>query len=212
MISSQRERGSVVTSIIHPPSSFFVHCIKVITMTPKWAGWHLQSPASWSFTQAFIQAQIKENIKGPRHWPLWGELPVTDEFPAQKASNAENVSIWRHHVRVRLLHITNFSADVKHLLGVTLEIRYSCTRMLANSIVFPVRKQLTCDSLILNDRSFCGWNFKVPDISRTNNRILCPKTPQETNEVHIFTCVLCLTINQSVSVNAGYLVFKKFLY
>ena len=130
MISSQRERGSVVTSIIHPPSSFFVHCIKVITMTPKWAGWHLQSPASWLFTQAFIQAQIKENIKGPRHWPLWGELPVTDEFPAQKASNAENVSIWRHHVRVRLLHITNFSADVKHLLGVTLEIRYSCTRML----------------------------------------------------------------------------------
>ena len=30
---------------------------------------------------------------------LCGEnLPVTDEFPAQRASNAENVSIWwRHH-------------------------------------------------------------------------------------------------------------------
>ena len=28
-----------------------------------------------------------------------GNLPVTDEFPAQRASNAENVSIWwRHHV------------------------------------------------------------------------------------------------------------------
>ena len=27
-----------------------------------------------------------------------GNSPVTDEFPAQKASNAENVSIWwRHH-------------------------------------------------------------------------------------------------------------------
>ena len=22
----------------------------------------------------FIQAQIKENIKAPRHWPLWGEF------------------------------------------------------------------------------------------------------------------------------------------
>ena len=22
----------------------------------------------------FIQAQIKENIKAPRHWPLYGEL------------------------------------------------------------------------------------------------------------------------------------------
>ena len=42
--------------------------------------------------QPFIQAHIKENIKAPRHWPLCGE------FPAQIASNAENVFIWwRHH-------------------------------------------------------------------------------------------------------------------
>ena len=26
------------------------------------------------FTQPFIQAQIKENIKAPRHWPLCGEI------------------------------------------------------------------------------------------------------------------------------------------
>ena len=44
-------------------------------------------------TGAIIQAQIKENTKAPRHWALWGE------FPAQRASNAENVYIWwRHHV------------------------------------------------------------------------------------------------------------------
>ena len=37
-----------------------------------------------------------KNIKAPRHWPLCGEL--TGEFPAQRASNAETVSIWwRHH-------------------------------------------------------------------------------------------------------------------
>ena len=35
-----------------------------------------------------------------------GNSPVTDEFPAQKASNAENVSIWwRHHVLTRLYSI-----------------------------------------------------------------------------------------------------------
>ena len=33
-----------------------------------------------------VQARIKENIKAPRHWPLC-------EFPAHRASNAENVSI-----------------------------------------------------------------------------------------------------------------------
>ena len=42
--------------------------------------------------------QIKVNIKAPRHWPLCGEFTGTGEFPAQRASYAENVSIWwRHH-------------------------------------------------------------------------------------------------------------------
>ena len=36
--------------------------------------WRLKSPALWLFTQPFIQAEIKENIKAPRHWPLWGEF------------------------------------------------------------------------------------------------------------------------------------------
>ena len=48
--------------------------------------------------QPFIQAQIKENIKAPRHWPLCVEFTGTGEFPAQMVNNAENVSIWwRHH-------------------------------------------------------------------------------------------------------------------
>ena len=70
-----------------------------ITVTSKWVRWHLKSPASPLFTQPFIQAQIKENIKAPHHWPLCGgNSPVAGEFPAQMASNAENVSIWwRHH-------------------------------------------------------------------------------------------------------------------
>ena len=35
----------------------------------------LKSPASLLFTQPFIQAQIKENIKAPRHWLLCGNSP-----------------------------------------------------------------------------------------------------------------------------------------
>ena len=68
---------------------------KHITVMSKWARWHLNSPAARLFTQTFIQVQIKGNIKAPRHWPLWGEF--TGEFPAQRASNAENVSIWWCH-------------------------------------------------------------------------------------------------------------------
>ena len=45
-----------------------------ITMTPWWAQWRLKSPASPLFTQPFIRAQIKENIKTPHHWLLCGEF------------------------------------------------------------------------------------------------------------------------------------------
>ena len=46
----------------------------LITMTSEWARQRLKSPASRLFTQSFIQMQIKENIKAPRHWPLCGEF------------------------------------------------------------------------------------------------------------------------------------------
>ena len=48
--------------------------LHIITMTLKWARWRLKSPASRLFTQPFIQAQIKENIKAPRHLPLCRSL------------------------------------------------------------------------------------------------------------------------------------------
>ena len=47
-------------------------------MRAQWAPWHLKSPASRLFTQPFVQAQIKEIIKAPRHWPLWGEFTGGD--------------------------------------------------------------------------------------------------------------------------------------
>ena len=60
-----------------------------IIITSWWARWRLKSPASQLLTQPFIQAQIKENIKA--------SSLVTDEFPAQRACNAVNVSIWWRH-------------------------------------------------------------------------------------------------------------------
>ena len=50
------------------------------------------------FIQPFVQVQIKENIKAPRHWHLWGNSPVNGGFSAQRSSYTENVcSSWRHH-------------------------------------------------------------------------------------------------------------------
>ena len=91
-------------------------------MTSQWPRWRLKSPASRLFTQSFIPTQIKENIKAPGHWPLCGEFTGTGEFPAQKASNAENVSIWwRHHVRMRMYQCNETTAHHNrvHIINVT---------------------------------------------------------------------------------------------
>ena len=49
------------------------------------------------FTQPFVQAH-KKTSKLRVAGLCDGKSPVTGEFPAQRASNAENVSIWwRHH-------------------------------------------------------------------------------------------------------------------
>ena len=53
------------------------------------------------FTQPFVQAEIKEDIRAPRHWPLWGNSPVTSEFPSQRVSNAEKVFTWWHRMETR---------------------------------------------------------------------------------------------------------------
>ena len=56
------------------------------------------SPSSWLFIQPFIQAQVKEKKLKLRVTGLCeGNSPVTGEFPAQRASNAENISIWWRH-------------------------------------------------------------------------------------------------------------------
>ena len=54
------------------------------TVTSQWARWRFKSPASWLFAQPFIQVQIKENIKAPRHWPLRGEFTGDQWIPCTK--------------------------------------------------------------------------------------------------------------------------------
>ena len=51
------------------------------------------------FTQPIVQAEIKKTPKLRITGLCEENSPVTGEFPAKRASFAENVSIWwRHHV------------------------------------------------------------------------------------------------------------------
>ena len=55
-----------------------------ITVTSLWARWRLKSPASRLFARPFVQAQIKENTKSPRHWPLRGNFTGDRWIPRTK--------------------------------------------------------------------------------------------------------------------------------
>ena len=98
LLSLKQVYGSTILS------TYIITCAHV-THVALFSFWRLKSPASRLFTQSFIRAQIKEYIKAPRHWPLCGEFTGTGEFPAQRASNAENVSIWWRHHDVLLHHL-----------------------------------------------------------------------------------------------------------
>ena len=71
----------------------------------------IKSPASRLFTQAFIQVQIKENIKLCITGLCVGNSPVTGEFLGQRASNAKNVSIWWRHHDMNMWHVSPCIGD-----------------------------------------------------------------------------------------------------
>ena len=70
--------------------------------------------------------QIKENIKALRHWPLRQEFTGPGEFPAQMASNAENVSIWWRHQVVWLISVKECACDA--ILVSATKLGHSFTR------------------------------------------------------------------------------------
>ena len=86
------------------------HIGVVITMTSWWVQWRLKSPACRWFTQPFVQAKVKETSKLRVTGLCEGNSPATGEFPTQRASHAENVSIrWRHHVTNKI-HVSKYNS------------------------------------------------------------------------------------------------------
>ena len=69
-----------------------------ITMTSSWARWGLNHPCLDCFLNCLFRLWSKKTSNLRVTGLCEGNSPVTGEFPTQRASNAENVSIWwRHH-------------------------------------------------------------------------------------------------------------------
>ena len=80
----------------------FIHHSFLTTVTSRWARWRLKSPGSRLFTQPLFRHRSKKTQKLRVTGLCEGNSPVTREFTAQRASNAEIVSIWwGHHDQVK---------------------------------------------------------------------------------------------------------------
>ena len=75
--------------------------------------WCLSLLASRLFTQPFIQAQIKENIKAPRHWPLWGEFTGDQWIPRTKGQYHLMTSLYMEGSHVFIIdYVSNMCLSV----------------------------------------------------------------------------------------------------
>ena len=96
----------------HPPDPNISHYSDVMK-----GAMASQTPASWLFTEPFIQAQVKENIRAPRHWPLWGEFTGDRWIPRTNGQK-----------RGKCLHLmTSWGAYGSHVNSI-LCVLYSITR------------------------------------------------------------------------------------
>ena len=57
----------------------------VVVCALQWGHKELKSPASRVFTQLFVQAQIKEDVKASYHLHLWGEFTCRWWIPHKKS-------------------------------------------------------------------------------------------------------------------------------
>ena len=106
---------------------------KPITMTSYWERWRLKSPASRFFTQSFNQAQIKENIKAPSHWPLCGDrwIPRTNTV-TRNMFQFDNVII---HCEI-YINSTGLTDAAEMYICVTIRLHNTLTSTVHRQIIF----------------------------------------------------------------------------
>ena len=113
-------------------------------------------------TQSFIQAQIKGNIKAPRHWPLWGEFTVTGEFPLQRAVTRKSF----HLMTSSCIHPTPWAqSNISYVFFHHVPDENNIIRIIITGLCYSAIKiQSECVHMILNPSDneciqtfLCSW-------------------------------------------------------
>ena len=103
-----------------------------------------------------------------------GNSPGTGEFPAQMASNAENVSIWwRHHEHFRFHHCGFVGSNIANdaLAPYIARSSIAIARTMYQYVLNLSWGKITAEcriSVWMNDRK-CEYTFVFPQMMRTSN-------------------------------------------
>ena len=94
----------------------------LITVTSWWARWRVNHQPHDCLLNHLFRRWSKKTSKLRVTGLCEGNSPVTGEFPAQRASNAETASIWwRHHVmmppHLYLMHVPHVVNTVKRVFS-----------------------------------------------------------------------------------------------
>ena len=98
----------------------------------------------------------------PRHWPLCGEFTGIGEFPAQRASNVENISIWWRHHEYLTPHGIHISQGIKGCNHQTI-----CMENKTIQMVWFVKEVLFNISLCVDVHDYLAVRNKIALVSAT---------------------------------------------
>ena len=143
-----------------------------------------QISVSRLLTQPFIQAQIKENTKAPRHWPLWGEFTDDRWIPRTKGQQRGKY----FHLMTSSWH-ASFILNLNEWLSKAHQCNIHIIARLARqingcSIVFLFTLYMKCHIRPLAQY----WWYIAPIILRSRAHfILCERTTiNDTHHLNIF--------------------------
>ena len=130
----------------------------------------------------------KRNIKAPRHWPLCGEFTGTGEFPAQRASYAENVSIWWRHHEIHTPAITQY----REFISVTPALNIWAQKLIRNQCkFFKINRCFTVYVIIRTSNVRCLLRIGLVSKLVHNSVLNCALWDME--QVHCGICEICLS-------------------
>ena len=118
-----------------------------------------------SIVHSFGQANITENIKALRHWPLWGESTIDRLILHSK----ENVSIWwRHHGIIKhILRLMNAIKTGLYFQNMMVRIIFSSLALIDKYVPTLIWGKYLAHQNIMNAFDTCkvsihqdSWKFK----------------------------------------------------